>query len=602
MRQNIFIIVIIIALLVLPARTIGRVLDEALPGSVDKPPLNVVVIFVFSPPPVPDKLPLDTAIFRIFYSELYELLDYMEDSPSLVSGLAISPRLVDYIKYYSNGGTDVFLEGETGEEIKIFYKAQVNDTLQWNLSWLPEEFKNGVKNLNDVKEAYKDLASALLGKLIGLKFAKRISVIAMPDFSVPLDVLFKNGMIDLVHKSFGSSLENFVGTFGKVETFYPPLLSLSGSVIKILKTKGFKYTFVSKKDISGVSYIEDLIVIPVDTELSHTIENANTLKDLINVFSELHKRQSQGEKLVVLKINALNWLLNPEEIKKEFLNALKTDRFIKLLLPEELRYDRLISYLKSFEYGEPDNWLESPKVRKVWNTFLKLYDTYLRSLMYLSDEKKAQVAKLLEMLIDQNFLKISEYDGMISTLFSEFYRRILNYILKLLGEDAANFTLDVLEENTIFLERIDTESFNLNGVDDEGFWKYTRSFKKEGSIVDVKLVLLKNHLGILLKFNDDITDLLGKAYVLELQVNDTLYRWFLKFSKVNLWVFEKEKNSWVLRRFIKNGVGIWNDVVEIYVKLDKTDDVKLKITFEDARTHVKIWRMPDSGYLRLISE
>ncbi len=525
-------------------------------GDLSLPPLRVVLVLKYHYPlsEIEGKF-LDPNFFRLL-SDFYQILNSLNGK----TVLAISPSFLNQISDVSKG------EFPNGS---------------WRKEWLPPGFPK-----DDPDKSWRIMASSVTGKLLALISSNYVEVAAVPLYSPPLGLLVDSGFERHAISQIKITMSQFSEMFGGVDCVYPPLLDVSSSILRIFP-KG-AYSFASSKVISFPSEVSSVKFVPVDMGLSESLMRVKNESDLSKILGRLHSYQRLGKKGIAIVLDMFNWVMTPVEVKIGILNSLFNDPYLQMVFPDDLKYQK-IDYLERYTtFGEPDSFYTQEPVLRLWDLFKGMFITYLKSSAYIPLEKRERAKNLLYALEDSTFYE-SVFTGNHYFVLEDF-NHLARKLYSILGEDSSSLP-DALEfaRMRVVLKMVDSTPI-LNGVEDEGFWVYSKKFSNSGMYL--KTILLKSGLLLSIYPGKEAKDLIGKSRILVVKCGSKEYRLYFKTWRNRIYVF---KNN-VLSGKLSRNFGIWK-VVEILLKVDLPEDVCVELL--DSRSRDVLLRVPENGCIRL---
>ena len=607
MRGKLFCRIAIVTLILMIISSIGlafdwrRVLSVAKKGNNSLPPLQIVLVFDFSSIPCrePNGYHFSSPITRIAYSQMYEILDEMNEDPNLRVVLAFSSDYINSVREYSVDGIDDYLRKGSSVDIGRYIPEGTSKPVniaEWNYIWLPNSLKKTFSvnsSVDSYTSIYRMIASSLIGKLIALYSDKRVFVAAMPYSEAPLGLLLNYTEKEWVNLNVESSIKNLKSVFGNVFTFYPPLLDVSGEVLKILKDNGIIWTFSSCFSASEPIISQGVRVIGVDVSLSEGIKNIRTEEELSKWLSQLHSLQRRGKKAFALVIDAHWWFFKSYDFKKSFLKLLSNDKYIKIVLPPDLKYKAVEKFMGSSEVGDIASWVKSKDRIHLWKLFKTLFSYFESHKKFLRDSEKREFILNTSMILNERFLYLASSESEIRKDIFPCIDALSKRSMVILGEDPTKLpSIENIMQRSMYINVLEEKPLNVNGVEDEGYWSFAKEIKGRKLVNYVKIVGLNNYLALSIKLKGKAKDYIGKSYCLSIEVEDRIYKIFFKLWDGRIIVYRKNGGIAVLEKIEEMKVSVW-DVVEFYANVSKYP-IKFKVELDDLRKDVIIESVPEN--------
>ncbi len=584
------------------ALDVGRALSKAEGGNPALPPMQVMLVVDYNAPLLNfggDRFVLP--LVRMMMSDLYDLTDLLSKEANLKVVLAVSPTFLDQVKAYSiSGYDDLMREGYSGELLHIFSPPGSAKSLrEWNFKWLPPSIKKDLNpnaSMKTLVALYRMMAASLLGKLIAIHEYGKLEVAAIPGCGCALSLCLSRGMEEVVDGELSNAYEEISTIFGSVEGLYPPLLDVSPTLIRKVAEKGFKWTFAPSLGLAEVITFAGVKVIPVNVDISRAIVNIKNESDLVEFLSRLHRMQRSGVKFLAIKIDAIDWMFSDFEIKEGILEALAKDEYLSIVMPNDVNSKGSGGLISSSEVGNAAEWFSKGAVLKGFERTIGAFETYERVKKYLSESIKTRLVRLLGNLMNVEFYKALSVGDERSIRILDAYDYAMKEVIKLLGENAEGFeSIKTALQKVYYLRVVYTDFANLNGVEDEGYWKYAQRFDGKGLVKYMKVVPVNRGLALSVAFGKEARNFIGSSYSLSIVLGQLKFKIYFKIWDGKWFVYKKEEDKWVLYE-IKSDIGsIW-DVVEL--NLNEVDfPIKISLALEDTRRHVEVERIPKKGFL-----
>ena len=576
-----------------------RVLSDAEKGDGSKSPLKIVLIFNFSTIPCKSSngYYFSSPLTRIFYSQMYEILDILNGTPNLKAVFAFSSRYIDDVRTYSIDGLDEYLKGDSQPNLSKYIPEDASKPLsvsEWNYLWLPKSLKKTFpigSSMNSYISIYRMIASSLIGRLIALHSDERIAIAALPYSEAPLDVIMKSSGKEWVNVNIDSSLRSLKSVFGSVSALYPPLLELSEDVINILRDNKVIWTFSSYFSAAEPIVSNGVRIVGVDMSLSEDIKRVNDNAGFVKWISQIHRLQSKKKKPFAIVIDAYWWSFKSYEFKYTFLKIISNDKYLKTVLPEELEYKATESFMESSEVGDIVSWLRIKNRIHLWNRFKTLLSYYKNHERFIGNSDRHDAILNISLVLNELSLRLADSEGEMREDSFKCVDAISKEVMVLLGEDPNKISaLEDLVKNSIDINALQENPENVNGVEDEGYWNFAKKIDGSKLIKYVKIVGLNDYIAVSIKLNESAKDYIGKSYCLNLYLNNILYKVPFKIWDGRILIYRLANNKYVLQSIEKSMLSMW-DVIEFYIKNPKYP-IKFKVELDDSRKDVIIESVP----------
>lgn len=520
------------------------------------PPLKVVLILKYHYPWSEIDGDFKDPRFFAMVSDFYRVLGMVDRKVIF----AISPSFFNQIREMSRGN---WQDGE------------------WEKEFLPPGFPQ-----DEPKRSWRTMASSIPGKLIAMVSSGKVEIAALPLYSPPIGLLVDSGFEKHAKDQVQLAISQFSEIFGSVDCVYPPILDISGGSASVIP-KGF-FSFANQEVLERPSEISSVKFVPVDWGVSERIYGVQNEEELVEILEKLHMYQRLGKSGLAIVVDARKWLNKPWDVKEGILKAIFNDPYIELVFPRDLSYSRG-EYLNRYTiYGKPDSFYMRDSVLRLWELYKGIFVTYLKSSSYMAPQKREKAKNLLYALEDVTFYESAGKNNTGSIL--DLFDMLAKKLYELLGEDTSSLPKASEFANLqVNLRRIDSSPV-INGVEDEGFWVYSKVFSS--GKMTLKLVLLKRGLYLSVFPGKDAKDLLGESRILVVKVKDEEYRVYFKVWRNRIYVFKKQ----VLSGKLVKGFGIWKNVEML---LNEKLPVDISVELLDSRSRKVLFRIPSRGYIRL---
>jgi len=460
--------------------------------------------------------------------------------------------------------------------------------------WLPYSLKKTFSvdsSIESYISIYRMIASSLIGRLISLHSDDRVSIAAMPYSGAPLGLLLNQAGKKWVDLNIEKSIKSLKSVFGNISTFYPPLLNLSEDVLKVLKDNRVIWTFSSYFSASEPIISEGVRIVGVDVSLSEEIKKIKDEEDFSKWISQLHNLQKRKKKSFTLVIDAYWWFFKSSDFKKAFLKVLSNDKYIKMVLPADLEYKASERFIESSEVGDMRSWISNGDRKQLWELFKTLLSYYKSYERFMRDSEKEDFILNTSLILNERFLYLVNSESVIRKDIFPCLDVISRRSMVMLGEDPSKLpSIESMVEKSIYINVLQENPLNINGVEDEGYWDFAKKIKGEKLIDYVKIVGLNNYLALSIKFKERAKSYIGKSYCLSVVVDDKVYKIFFKLWDGRVLIYRISGNDAVLEEIKKMKLSIW-EVVELYINISKYP-IKFKVELDDSRKDVIIESVP----------
>jgi hypothetical protein len=534
-------------------------MENAEKGNVSLTPLNVVLVFYYHAPKSVWDGKIVSGIILEEIADLYHTLGKLRDGKGVI---ALSASFLDQMSNVERTRWTFF---------------------KYDPKILPPNLQG-----SSSENVWKVMVNSIKGKIIALFSSGNIDVAMLPLYNAPVVQLLENGFENHARDQISLSYEKLQGFFGKINTAVFPYLSFSPDVFDLLP-RGVEYVVVDEKSVSRPVSYRNINFVPMDSGLSKELLSVNTEEDLSKVLSKLHRYQRAGREVVGIFINSMEWIEKDWETREGIISALLSDPFLKLSIPEDLNYSANAQYIQTSSiYGNPNNVFMEDSTLKLWELFKGIFVSYTKLSPYLSKERREEALDLLYSLEDATFYegvyKKASYLQELLSLFDVISSRLY----ELIGENysklpkASEFVL-----GEVALETVEASPL-INGLEDEGFWVYSKKFDYDD--LELKLLGVENGLLVSIGLSEPLRSLIGKSFILKVIAGDTEYRFYLKTWRGRVYTFKNGK----LNGKLEKGFGLWN-VAEMLLRAELP--LQFKVELVDSRTGQVI---AQSSFLRLV--